>query len=225
MTLRRFFKILLGKDFYTKVQYKCHTETYGNPGASFTINPNLINKNSIFYSFGIGSDISFDLSIIEKYGINIYAFDPTPRSLKWLKKQELPKEFKHYDFGLASFDGTASFYSPNNPDHVSFSMKQSSFVSSETVEVNVYQLKTVLEKLKHNKIDVLKMDIEGAEYDVINNIINSGIEIKQLLVEFHHRLVEDGITKTKITLKELNEAGYKIFYISKSGEEFSFLKL
>ena len=31
------------------------------------------------------------------------------------------------------------------------------------------------------------MDIEGAEYDVIDDILNSNIRIHQILVELHHR--------------------------------------
>ena len=38
-----------------------------------------------------------------------------------------------------------------------------------------------------SRIDILKMDIEGAEYDVIDDIINSPVPIAQVLIEFHHR--------------------------------------
>ena len=48
-------------------------------------------------------------------------------------------------------------------------------------------LSTILEKLGHNRIDILKMDIEGAEYEVIEDIISSTVPIQQVLIEFHHR--------------------------------------
>ena len=225
MNLKRFLKILLRKDFYAKAQYECLTETHGDTGAAFTICPDKINENSVVYSFGIGTDISFDVSLIERYNLNIYAFDPTPRSLDWLRKQNLPDKFNYYDFGLASFDGVASFFPPSNPDNVSFSLVRNTFVSTDTIKAKVFKLKTIMNKLGHNKIDILKMDIEGAEYDVISDIIKSEIEIGQLLVEFHHRLIASGVKKTKQSIKELNGANYKIFYISDSGEEFSFIKI
>ena len=78
MKLKRFLKIFLRKDLYTKSQFECLSETHGNPGAAFTICPDKINENSVVYSFGIGTDISFDVSIIKKYKLNVYAFDPTP---------------------------------------------------------------------------------------------------------------------------------------------------
>ncbi len=225
MKLKRFLKIFLRKDLYTKSQFECLSETHGNPGAAFTICPDKINENSVVYSFGIGTDISFDVSIIKKYKLNVYAFDPTPRSLDWLKTQKLPDSFSYYDFGIASFDGEARFFSPKNPVNVSYSMEKNTFVSSDSVEVKVNKLQTIMNMFGHSKIDILKMDIEGGEYDVISDIIKSNIEIGQLLIEFHHRLISNGIQKTKQSLKELNNANYKIFHVSDTGEELSFMKV
>ena len=39
---------------------------------------------------------------------------------------------------------------------------------------------------KHLKIDVLKLDIEGAAFDVLENIINDEIFPKQIVVEFEY---------------------------------------
>ena len=81
-----------------------------------------------------------------------------------------------------------------------------------------------MESLSHNHIDILKMDIEGAEYDVIDDILSSNIAIKQILVEFHHRFPNVGLKKTKETIKKLNNFGYRIFHISNNGEDYSFIK-
>ncbi|GIS18490.1 MAG: hypothetical protein CM15mP120_04060 [Pseudomonadota bacterium] len=40
--------------------------------------------------------------------------------------------------------------------------------------------------LGHDHLDVLKMDIEGAEYAVLDDMLQSNILPDQLLVEFHH---------------------------------------
>jgi hypothetical protein len=78
---------------------------------------------------------------------------------------------------------------------------------------------------RHNYIDLLKMDIEGAEYEVLEDIINAGIPIKQLLIEFHHRFKEIGIEKTIKTVKNIEKYGYKLVYVNqKTGEEYTFIK-
>jgi hypothetical protein len=84
-------------------------------------------------------------------------------------------------------------------------------------------MRSFLAELQHSRIDLLKMDIEGAEYAVIDDIVASGIIVKQLLVEFHHRWKEVGVSKTKHAVRKLNAAGYRIFAVSPNGEEYGFL--
>ena len=90
-------------------------------------------------------------------------------------------------------------------------------------ELPVKRMQTFLSELRHARIDLLKMDIEGAEYAVIEDLIASGILVKQLLVEFHHRWKEIGPSKTKQAIRNLNAAGYEIFAVSPSGEEYGFV--
>jgi Methyltransferase FkbM domain len=78
-------------------------------------------------------------------------------------------------------------------------------------------------RVAHARIDLLKMDIEGAECDVIQDLIASAIVVKQLLVEFHHRWKEISVSKTKEAIRHLNVAGYLIFAISPNGEGYGFL--
>ena len=50
-------------------------------------------------------------------------------------------------------------------------------------------------------------------------------KIKQLLIEFHDRFVEDGRTKNNAAIKLLKSFGYEIFAVSDSSEEVSFIKV
>lgn len=63
----------------------CPAVWYGNSYGGFFINPTLLNKKSIVYSIGIGKDISFDTKCIKNHTCRIFAFDPTPKSIDWLK--------------------------------------------------------------------------------------------------------------------------------------------
>ena len=69
------------------------------------------------------------------------------------------------------------------------------------------------------------MDIEGAEYEVLEGLLDSPILPTQLLVEFHHRFVKDGLNRTYELIGKLRNAGYRIFAISEIGREVSFLRL
>ena len=54
-----------------------------------------------------------------------------------------------------------------------------------------------IKELGHEKIDILKMDIEGAEFEVIHDIICDGIEFGQLCIEVHDRFFENGDKRLK----------------------------
>lgn len=81
-----------------------------------------------------------------------------------------------------------------------------------------------MEELGHSKIDLLKMDIEGSEYEVIQNILDERLEITQILIEFHRRFKEISLDESKRAISSLKKSGYKLFNISDSKEEYSFIK-
>jgi uncharacterized UPF0146 family protein len=94
----------------------------------------------------------------------------------------------------------------------------------DVIEVPAYSLSSITEKLGHDRIDLLKMDIEGAEYEVLEGLLDCPVLPEQLLVEFHHRFVENGLQRTYDIVDQLRSAGYKIFAISEIGREISFLR-
>jgi len=216
-------KALIGLELSVSPEIKIDKDFFGDQYAGWTLCPNELNGNSIVYAFGIGENISFDLAMINQFGCKVHAFDPTPKSLDWLSQQKTPPEFLKHEYGIASFDGTVTFNAPSNPEHVSHSLIERDY-DAESIEVPVKKLTTIMEELGHRKIDVLKMDIEGAEYDVIEDLIESKIEITQILVEFHHRFAEIDISKSRAAIGSLQAAGFKIFDVSASREEYSFIK-
>ena len=80
-----------------------------------------------------------------------------------------------------------------------------------------------MEELGHDGIDVVKLDIEGAEYDVIENMLEAGVRPSQLLVEFHHRRPDIGTDKTRQALADLKIAGYQVFAVSPTHQEVSLI--
>ena len=221
---KRTVRALRGEDLWQRAQTGCEKIWLGNTGARWCVCPQDLSTSSVVYSFGVGEDISFDLALIERFGLRVQAFDPTPQSIEWLQTQTVPREFVFHGYGVAGFDGNCAFLPPENPAHVSHSMVARE-TSRPAIEVAVRRLGTIMKMLGHEHIDLLKMDIEGAEYGVLADMLSSGIPVKQLLVEFHHRWPQLGIEKTKQAIHALNAAGYRIFSVSPSGEEYGFLRL
>lgn len=213
----------MGLDPVHRVELVCPRLHLGSDYGGWTIQPDLLDSTSIVYSFGVGQDVSFDLALIERFGLTVHAFDPTPRSSAWVRAQQLPKAFVFQESGLADFDGFATFHPPQRENHVSYSTVSRVARGVLPIQREVFRLETIMRALGHERIDLLKMDIEGSEYGVIDALVESQIQVRQLLVEFHHRLPGVGATKTDDAVRQLRQRGFKLFSLSPSGEEYSFV--
>jgi FkbM family methyltransferase len=196
---------------------------FGTSYGGYEILPGILNADAVVYSAGLGEDVSFDLEIIRRFACVVHGFDPTPRSLAWLETQGLPERFVVHPYGLAEFDGVAGFAPPKNPAHVSHSVLPGS--SAERVELPVKRLTTVLRELGHERLDVLKLDIEGAEYAVLDDLLATGPLPRQLMVEFHHGMGDVTLESTERCLDRLRAAGYRVFDARETGREFSLARI
>ncbi len=212
-----------GRDCFFHPDIAIHSTRLGSKHGGWNIPDDMVSPKSIIYSGGIGTDISFDRALIEKFSCTVHAFDPTPRSIEWLKGQPLPPEFKYYKWGLADYDGTAEFHIPRNPSHISHSMITSQVTLEGSMQVLVKRVKSIMHQLGHDRINLLKIDIEGAEYSVIEDLLAGNLRPDLLLIEFHHRFKGMGAGKTKHAVKSLRSAGYHLFSVSRSGEELCFI--
>jgi len=162
--------------------------TLGSTNYQWTFTPGGIGPNSTVYSLGVGTDISFDLALIDLFGTEVFGFDPTPKSVAWIARQTLPERFHFRPWGVASRDGLAIFALTTRPDWTSYRMGADIDHAFDWAELPVRRLSTIMADLGHDHIDLLKMDIEGAEFEVIDDIASHDIPVGQLLVEFHYRL-------------------------------------
>jgi FkbM family methyltransferase len=227
MVKRNIKKIILYlfRYHFIKINVKCKKKWLGSHYGGFYVHSNVINNDSIVYSFGIGEDITFDLDIINNYNCSVFAFDPTPKSISWINTQTLPDNFHFTNIGISNVNDTVNFFLPKNELYVSGSLSvQSNIDIATTIEVEVRELRQICLMLNHDRIDILKIDIEGSEYDIIDNILQSNIYIGQILLEFHDRFYKNGIEKTKTAILKLRRAGYEIFATSDNFQEISFIK-
>lgn len=217
----------IGREWYPVIDKRCRVKRHGSVihGSWNVADDKLyIDKSSIVYSAGIGKDVLFDLSLIHDYGLTVHGFDPTPESIAWIESQQLPEEFVLHRYGISNKDGFTHFNPPEKPGGVSYTILDRSSAANDAIAVPIKRLKTIMKELRHDHIDILKMDIEGAEYRVIDDMIESNIRPRQLFVEFHHRFPGVGLAKTKTTVKKIRGYGYKLFSVSVTGEEYCFLR-
>jgi FkbM family methyltransferase len=219
---KRWIRARAGLDVFVRPQCSVPLVSLGEGPGTWAVWPDSLGRESVVYSFGVGRDISFERAIIERYGLTVHAFDPTPLALTWAKSQQLPANFHLHELGIASYDGMASFQPPIKLKFESFSMVRS-FGLGPPIEAPVRRFRSLAGMLGHSKVDVLKMDIEGAEYDVLSDVLESGIPVGQILVEFHHRWKEVGAARTRAAMDSLQQAGYVVAAVSSAGTEYTFV--
>jgi FkbM family methyltransferase len=200
------------------------TVSAGARSGVWTVCPDGITPDSVVYSFGVGDNIAWDLAMIRRFGVVVHAFDPTPASVRWVRAQTLPPRFHFHPYGLAAHDGVARFVAPQKAGSVNYTPAGAGRAGGASVTAPVRRLATLWERLGRWPVEVLKMDIEGGEYRVIDDLLSSGVPVRQLLVEFHHHWRGVGLAKTLRAVRALENAGFRIFHISKRGLEFSFLR-
>jgi len=223
-TLKKIKYFFEGKYISVNIN-KISKQWFGNQYGGFYLAQNSIDKSSIVYSIGIGEDISFDEGIMDRYGCKVFAFDPTPKSVVWVKENVTTQNFVFSPIGVAKEKGSRKFYLPTNNSHVSGSIHDIKTINnSNSIDLKFDSLSNIMKDNNHSKLDLLKMDIEGAEYEVIDHIQKNNIDIKQILVEFHPHFEKDGKKKTKKAIEKLEKMGYGCFGLSDSLLEYSFIK-
>jgi FkbM family methyltransferase len=222
-TLGKIKRFIIPPKKLGRVSQRCPTQRLGSDYGGWTFNPTVLGGDSVVYSAGIGDDISFDLALIRLFGVTVHGFDPTPRSIAWVASQKLPAQFVMHGYGLGSADGSIVFHEPENAAHISLSVLERTAPTGR-LSLPVRELGGIMRELGHERIDLLKMDIEGAEYAVIEDLLARQLPVRQLLVEYHHRFPGVGDQATRASIELLERHGYRLFYVSSTAEEYSFLR-
>lgn len=224
MSLIPKFKDLRYRLFYgALLQRNYKLLTLGNREAECHWNfcPDNLDANSVVYSGGVGRDISFEHGLVAKYGCSIVLLDPSPTGCETmaLPMNQIP-QFKFIPVGLAGGCKTLELAPPIYPGEGSWFKNAG---AGNTIKVPCEDLQTLMKKNGHHKIDLLKIDIEGAEYEVLYDLLNRRLPVNQVLVEFHHGILP-GIKRgeTVRAILKMVAGGYKL--LDQCGSNHTFLR-
>jgi FkbM family methyltransferase len=190
--------------------------------------PDALDRDSVVYSLGIGRDTDFDQALMRRFGLEVHAFDPTPSTADWLLEHRQGPGFHFHPWAVTAADGTLTLYPRVRKDgrksSVMYTMVADNAAQADAIEVPAFTLGSIASMLGHGRLDLLKMDIEGAEYDVLDTLADVAVKPRQLLVEFHHRFAGIGPARTVEAVAALRRQGFGLFAISDTGRELSFLR-
>jgi FkbM family methyltransferase len=201
-------KKLLGIHPQSNVKPLKNLQYFGSERHGYFVPENLLNSESIIYAVGAGEDISFDTELKIRYDSRLYIFDPSPYGINHFNEvkayinhgtpltldkshfsytyQISPRQFNEIEFvavGLWDKKEILKFYDPERENYASHSAYL--FTDSKSfIEAPVDRLGNLMKQLGHSHVDLLKIEIEGAEYKVIDSIVEDQLDVRAILVEF-----------------------------------------
>jgi FkbM family methyltransferase len=158
-------------------------EWFNDKGDSYLrLNYPEINENSVVFDVG-GYMGSFTDSIYTRYGCNVYVFEPVDEfyNVCNFKFSHLPK-INVFKYGLSSKDTQTKIHLAGDASSIS------SHKSSEIEMIQLRDIIRVIDELSIDSIDLLKINIEGEEYNLMDRLIsfpNIMTRIKNIQIQYH----------------------------------------
>jgi FkbM family methyltransferase len=156
----------------------------GTSYGGWAIPDGVLGNGSVCYCVGAGADISFELDLLDRFGCEVVSFDPAPESE--LHAMEAAAGRPNYSFmcvGVTDHDGSMQMWVADDPEHIALSGANLQR-TSHAVDVPVRSLPSVMDELGHSRIDLLKLAVEGLEYDLVPKLDLAAMGVKIFGLEF-----------------------------------------
>ena len=169
-----------------------------------------LNSHSLVFDLG-GYRGQWASDIFSKYQCSVYIFEPVTLYAKKIKERfKLNGKIRVYYFGLSnanrfinlhlSEDGTSEFRN-----------------SGKVIKGKLIDYVEFIEKERIKQIDLMKLNIEGGEYDLLEYMINSGRirNVKNLQIQFHSFVpnAKTRMQNIQSQLKKTHELTYQYEFI------------
>lgn len=139
-----------------------------------------LDEKSIIFDVG-GFEGQWSADIYERYQPSIYIFEPLDHYIEIIKKRFKDNEKVHiYPVALGSADRDESMSILGDASSV---FRE----SDEVVEIKFLDIISFIKRHNIKNIDLIKLNIEGGEYEVLERLIGDGYigSIVNLQIQFH----------------------------------------
>lgn len=160
----------------------------------------------------IGANMGIASVAAARKDVQVFAFEPnpkiTPHLLKniTLNRREWPGDVAAFPYAIAGGKGKLKLYFENEKWGGANIFNKNPEIKKEVFEVDTIGLDRVFSLCGFDRIDVLKMDCEGAELEILGNAAPETLRrISKMLVECH-----PPIATPEVITEILSEAGFKV---------------
>ena len=179
MLIKKIIKKFIPKSGFEKTVAKFKED---NKKHGLMLNYDL-NENSLVFDVG-GYKGQGASDLFSMYLPTIYIFEPRAEYAQAIEKRfKKNNKIKVFNFGLSNKKSDNYIYF--NDDGSTLFLK-----NSQKEKVKMESISDFIKNNNINKIDLLKLNIEGGEYEVLDDLINLGLLniITNLQIQFHNFL-------------------------------------
>ncbi|XP_045124419.1 uncharacterized protein LOC123512226 [Portunus trituberculatus] len=189
------------------------------------------------FNFGIGYEFSFDEALVN-YGCRVFAFDPTNNNVT-------NRVYQVNTLGLAAPPRPPSLRRAFHALNLGLGPKDHTLLLNLTEDGRQYRAnvaafltyKSVLRILDTPRVDIIKIDIEGVEWQILQEILSAPNaaevlrNVRQILMEVHFDFLKPGANAEELlkavwralaVLRRLKELGFHLasFDLNNTGQKF-----
>ena len=180
----------------------------------------LIGPDWLCYSIGAGGDISFDLELIRRYGCRVRMFEPSPAFAADLHAQAAAEpRLTFHPWAIAPSDGELRMWRAEDPRSGALSAANLQNADDSLV-LPAKSLATTMAELGDHRVDLLKADVEGSEYDLLPTLDLATMGVRVLCVELHHT---GSVRQARAAIDRLGAAGFRLAH-RKDPTSFTFIR-
>jgi FkbM family methyltransferase len=158
----------------------------GTAYGGWQIPDGILGRDAICYSVGAGGDVSFDLELIGRYGALVRSFDPVEKyEREALAAAAGEPRFSFVRAAVTSRDGPIRMQVHHQAQSGSLSAA-GLYDTSSWVQVSGRTIRSLMRELGDDQIDLLKLDVEGAEYELLPQLDLRALGVRIFATQLHH---------------------------------------
>jgi len=189
--------------------------------AGHTFLPSLLGPDSLVLDIGANQG-QFTRAIVRDFGCRVHAVEPNPYLCNGLQQLAIPGVTVHV-VALAGMRGPRPFLVMNNSEASHFPNASAS--NEGSVQVQAVTLEDLISQMPAPaSIDLVKMDIEGAELDVLEHVRAGSLErVRQLTIEFHQFVYPESRVRVEAIKKRFADLGFWVVDFSRTNYDVLFV--
>jgi FkbM family methyltransferase len=164
-----------------------------------------VEKNDLVIDIGFNYGL-FSLTSLKYKPSKIIAFEPNPKLVKTFTEFYNGNIITLHQKAVSNENGRIVFYENLDPGMSSIFQEINNITRGESYEVEIVNFNDFILHNNIDKIDYLKVDCEGAEYNIFESIPFDFLKdnVKKVAIEFHHQIKDKKVQTLINKLKNCN---------------------